>query len=134
MPATLSAPPSSAPAAASPPKVSPPTASPPPSPNAPTAPPASSPADEGAFGDTFAELDAIDKGSTAKDAISKTSQKAQERTQAALAPDAKKTTADSSTESGKDAGSATSATSEPATKPVKAADLARRLRWCKAED
>ena len=78
--------------------------------------------DEGAFGDTFAELDAIDKGSTAKEAISKTSQKAQERIQAEPAPDAKKDTKDSSTESQKDAGSATPAT-ESAAKPVKAADL-----------
>jgi len=78
--------------------------------------------DEGAFGDTFAELDAIDKGSTAKDAITKTSQKAQERTQVVPAPDAKKDTKDSSTESQTDAGSASPAT-ETSGKPVKAADL-----------
>jgi len=120
---TLAAPaPTSAPQA--PKQASPPTStpSPPKSPNAPTALPVSPSTDEGAFGDTFAELDAIDKGSTAKDAITKTSQKAQERTPAAPAPDAKKDTKDSSTESQTDAGSASPATEQSA-KPVKAADL-----------
>lgn len=123
MPATISAPaaaPTSAPKTSSP-QVSTPA---PKSPNAPSpSTPTDTPAvDEGAFGDTFAELDAIDKGSSAKEAITKTSQKAQERTQAEPAQDAKKDTKDSSTESQKDAGSASPAT-ESAAKPVKAADL-----------
>ncbi len=123
MPAAPSAPPPSKPATT--PTPSSPQASPPPktSPSAPTVPPVSSPTDEGAFGDTFAELDAIDKGSTAKDAITKTSQNRQERTQVAPAQDAKKNTPDTTTESEKDAGSATPATSETSAKPVKAADL-----------
>jgi len=119
MPATIAAPaPTSAPQA---PKPTSPTPTPK-SPNAPVAPPESPSSDEGALGDTFAELDAIDNGSTAKDAITKTSQNRQERTPAAPAPDAKKDTKDSSTELEKDAGSASPAT-ESAAKPVKAADL-----------
>ncbi len=122
MPAAPSAPPPSKPATT--PTPSSPQASPPPktSPSAPTVPPVSSPTDEGAFGDTFAELDAIDKGSTAKEAINRTSQKAQERTPQEPAQNAKKTQPDTSTESQTDAGSATPATNE-ASKPVKAADL-----------
>lgn len=121
MPATLSAPaPTSAPSTA--PKSSPAVSPPQKSPNIPTPPSESSPPDEGMFGDTFAELDAIDKGSTAKDAITKTSQNQRERTPAEPAPDAKKDTKDSSTESQTDAGSVTPAT-EQSVKPVKAADL-----------
>ena len=122
MPSLASAP-TAAPSAPS----SPQTSTPPPSksPNAPSSPPQSDlphSDDGGAFGDEFAQLDAIDQGSSAKDAIAKTSRKAQERTPAEPAPDAKKDTKDSSTESQTDAGSASPAT-EASTKPVKAADL-----------
>ncbi len=118
MPATLSAP---APSSAAPSQSSP---TPPAkqSSNVPAIAPESPSSDGGAFGDEFAQLDAIDQGSSAKDAISKTSQKAQARTPAEPAPDAKKDTKDSSTESQTDAGSASPAT-EGSAKPVKAADL-----------
>jgi len=82
----------------------------------------SSPSSEDTFGDTFSELDAMDKGSTAQDAITKTSQNRQERSPAEPAPDAKKDSTDSTTELPKDAGSANPAT-EQSVKPVKAADL-----------
>lgn len=119
MPATAPAPaPTSAPPAPKP--VSSPSSAPPPkSSNAPTPPPVSSPTDEGAFGDTFAELDAIDKGTSPKEAIGARSR---ERTPAAPATAAKEDTTVSTTESEKAAGSANPATNEPA-KPVKAADL-----------
>lgn len=119
MPATAPAPaPTSAPPASKP--VSSPSSAPPPkSSNAPTPPPVPSPTDEGAFGDTFAELDAIDRGTSPKEAIGA---KSRERTPVAPAPNAKEDTTVSTTESGKAAGSANSATNEPA-KPVKAADL-----------
>ncbi len=116
MPAAPSAPPTSAPAS---PNLAP---TPTPSPKVPIAPSESSHSDDGAFGDTFAELDALSQGSTAKDAIAKTSQNRQERTRQEPAPDAKKDTKDSSTELEKDAGSASPAP-ETSGKPVKAADL-----------
>src|SRR5512138_3513319 len=119
MPATAPAP---APTSAAPaPAISAPSSAPPPkSPSVPTPPPAPSPADDqGTFGDTFAELDAIDRGTPPKEAVGARSR---ERTPAAPAPAAKEDTTDSTTESGKAAGSANPATNEPA-KPVKAADL-----------
>ena len=121
MPATLAAPaPTSAPPAAAP-KSSP---SPPPkSPSAPSSTSVPSPTEDGAFGDTFAELDAIDKGATSKDAINKTLQNRQERTRQEPAADANGDTKDTSTASEKDAGSATTATENPPAKPFKAADL-----------
>jgi len=118
MPALASAP-TAAPSAPSSPQT--PT---PKSPNVPAPSRTESPSSEsdGAFGDTFAELDAIDQGMKPSEAVKKTSQNRQERTPAEHAPDAKKDTKDSSTESQTDAGSASPAP-ETSGKPVKAADL-----------
>lgn len=72
------------------------------------------------FGDTFAELDAMDKGAKPVDVVRKTGKKP-ESTPPAPAPDAKETQQPSTTELPEDAGSAKPASQE--VKPVKAADL-----------
>ena len=78
--------------------------------------------DGGAFGDEFAQLDAIDQGMKPSEAVKKTSARQSPPTPPEPAPDAKKEATDTSTESPKDAGSATPA-GEASSKPVKAADL-----------
>lgn len=128
MPATLSAPPTtSAPAAPSKP-TSP--ASPPPAQKSPTSPPppTSKPTeDQGLFGDTFAELDAIDQADKDKTkAKSKPAESASQQSEsvpADNAADATKEESETTTESPKDAGSAKPATESQPVKPVKAAEL-----------
>lgn len=119
--ATAPAPTSAPPAPAKP--ISPPS----PSPTVPQKSPNStpektppSPEDQSVFGDTFAELDAMDKGAKPVDVVRKTVKKP-ESTPAAHAPDAKEKEQPSTTESPEDAGSAKPVS--PEVKPVKAADL-----------